>query len=61
MCNESVAYQLTGYKFNCITPFALKTKMTILFSHEITKLKPEFFFCGGGGLDVKLSKGLSSF
>ena len=33
----------------------LKPTIAVMSVNEILKLDPEFFFCGGGGLDVKLS------
>jgi len=59
--DESVAHELTGYGYNAITPFLMKTEIKVVLSKAITELKPRYFWMGGGEVDLKLGMSVEEF
>ena len=55
------SFELTGYDYNAVTPFCLKTNLTIILSDQITKLNPYCFWMGGGDVDLKIRIGIDEF
>lgn len=51
---EEVACELTGYVHNAVTPIGMKTDIPVILSDAIVKLRPDYFWLGGGEVDVKL-------
>ncbi|KAH9329719.1 hypothetical protein KI387_001827 [Taxus chinensis] len=51
---EEDAFVLSGYEHNAITPIGMKTNIPVILSDAIVKLKPDYFWIGGGEVDVKL-------
>ncbi|OAY75720.1 hypothetical protein ACMD2_09800 [Ananas comosus] len=49
---ESVA--LTGYVHNAVTCIGMKTNIPVILDEAIAKLEPNFFWLGGGEVDLKL-------
>lgn len=58
---EAVATELTGYEHNAVTPISMKTKIPVLISEAILRLQPDFFWLGGGEVDLKLGIKTSAF
>ena len=50
-----VSYNLTGYRHNAVTPFALTHPMPLIISQPIITLQPNYFYLGGGAIDLKIS------
>lgn len=61
LADEEIANQLTGYGYNAVTPFLMKTELPILLSKEILHLNPEYLFLGGGEVDLKLGISVNEF
>lgn len=55
---EEVAYELTGYRYNSLTPYLMNAKIPLIISDKITKLPGRFFWIGGGHVDIKLRLGI---
>ena len=51
--------ELTGYQFNSVAPFGMKTPMPFVLSEGIAKL--DQVWLGGGHVDVKLSIDVAEF
>ncbi|GLJ15524.1 hypothetical protein SUGI_0254970 [Cryptomeria japonica] len=51
---EEDAFVLSGYEHNAITPIGMKTDIPVILSDAIVKLKPDYFWLGGGEVDLKL-------
>ena len=58
---ETQAQELTGYGHNAVTPVGMSTPLPILLSHHIADLHPNFFWMGGGEVDLKLGMFVSDF
>lgn len=52
---------LTGFEHNAVTPVGMKTKIPVILSDAIVRLIPEFFWMGGGEVDLKLGMSVSDF
>ena len=67
--NEQAAYELTGYKYNAITPFYIKADeekmfeqpIPIILAEEITSLEPAYFWFGGGRIESKIGISVRDF
>lgn len=59
--SPQVSDQLSGYLHNAVTPVGLATPLPIIMSHKIAALKPDFFFLGGGEVDLKVGFKASEF
>jgi prolyl-tRNA editing enzyme YbaK/EbsC (Cys-tRNA(Pro) deacylase) len=58
---EETAVELSGYEFNGITPFLMKTSMPVILSDRIVDLSPAYLWFGGGELDLKLGVSVEEF
>lgn len=61
LADEDVAKELTGYGYNAITPFLMKTNIPIIISKSLTELTPKFFWMGGGEVELKLGMSIDEF
>ncbi|KAK7265917.1 hypothetical protein RJT34_33542 [Clitoria ternatea] len=51
---EETSTELTGYGHNAVTCFGMKTDIPVILDEAIVKLTPDFFWLGGGEVDLKL-------
>ncbi|KAF3795244.1 hypothetical protein EJ110_NYTH05120 [Nymphaea thermarum] len=58
---EEESAKLTGYEHNAVTPLGMKTDIPVILDEAITKLNPDFFWLGGGEVDLKLGIRTSQF
>lgn len=58
---EEISLELTGYGHNAVTCIGMKTDIPIILDEAIVKLTPEFFWLGGGEVDLKLGIRTSEF
>uniref|UniRef100_A0A0G4GQT2 YbaK/aminoacyl-tRNA synthetase-associated domain-containing protein n=1 Tax=Chromera velia CCMP2878 TaxID=1169474 RepID=A0A0G4GQT2_9ALVE len=58
---EEMSAELTGFKYNAVTPFLMRTPIPVLLSHHITRLDPPVIWLGGGEVDLKLGISLDDF
>ncbi|WOG86269.1 hypothetical protein DCAR_0205470 [Daucus carota subsp. sativus] len=58
---EEVSEMLTGYVRNGVTCIGMKTDIPIILDEAIVKLDPDFFWMGGGDIDLKLGIRTSEF
>lgn len=58
---EDEAYRLTGFSHNAVTPVGTRTPLPIILSNAIPKLQPQFFWLGGGEVDLKLGINTQQF
>jgi Uncharacterized conserved protein len=61
LAEENVAKELTGYGYNAITPFLMKNNIVVLLSDSILQLNPQYFWMGGGEVDLKLGMSVEEF
>jgi prolyl-tRNA editing enzyme YbaK/EbsC (Cys-tRNA(Pro) deacylase) len=59
--DESVAHELTGYGYNAITPFLMKTEIPVVLSKSICELQPKYFWMGGGEVELKIGMSVEEF
>jgi len=58
---EDVNTELTGFTHNAVAPVGCAVKIPMIVSHKIASLDPEFFWLGGGEVDLKLGFNWSDF
>jgi len=58
---EEVNTALTGFEHNAVAPVGCAVKIPMIVSHRIASLQPEFFWLGGGEVDLKLGLSWSEF
>ncbi|CAN1185937.1 hypothetical protein LINPERHAP2_LOCUS37859 [Linum perenne] len=58
---EETSYQLTGFEHNAVTCIGMKTDIPVILDEAIVKLDPDFFWLGGGEVDLKLGIRTSEF
>ncbi|XP_075517953.1 uncharacterized protein LOC142552176 isoform X2 [Primulina tabacum] len=58
---EAASAKLTGYEHNGVTCIGMKTDIPVILDEAIVKLKPDFFWLGGGEIDLKLGIRTSQF
>ncbi|PON40628.1 LOW QUALITY PROTEIN: YbaK/aminoacyl-tRNA synthetase-associated domain containing protein, partial [Parasponia andersonii] len=58
---EETSVKLTGYEHNAVTCIGMKTDIPVILDEAITKLNPDFFWLGGGDVDLKLGIRTSDF
>lgn len=58
---EEISAKLTGYVHNGVTCLGMKTDIPVILDEAITKLNPDFFWLGGGEIDLKLGIRTSEF
>ncbi|KAH7549601.1 hypothetical protein JRO89_XS13G0055000 [Xanthoceras sorbifolium] len=51
---EETSISLTGYEHNAVTCIGMKTDIPVILDEAIVKLNPDFFWLGGGEIDLKL-------
>lgn len=51
---EAVSDQLSGFSHNAVTPIGMASEVPIILSHRIVDLSPDFFWMGGGEVDLKV-------
>ena len=62
LAEEAEALELSGYKYNAITPFFMKSnQIPIILSEEIAKLEPAYLWFSGGMIDVKMGVSVADF
>ncbi|XP_010258976.1 PREDICTED: uncharacterized protein LOC104598550 [Nelumbo nucifera] len=58
---EDQSVKLTGYEHNGVTCIGMKTDIPVILDEAIVKLNPDFFWLGGGEVDLKLGIRTSQF
>ncbi|XP_040986946.1 uncharacterized protein LOC121234879 [Juglans microcarpa x Juglans regia] len=58
---EETSVELTGYEHNAVTCIGMKTEIPVILDEAIVKLHPDFFWLGGGEIDLKLGIRTSEF
>lgn len=58
---EEISAKLTGYVHNAVTCIGMKTDIPVILDEAIAKLNPDFFWLGGGEVDLKLGVRTSQF
>ncbi|KAI3974260.1 hypothetical protein MKX01_030929 [Papaver californicum] len=58
---ELESLKLTGYEHNGVTCVAMKTDIPVILDEAITRLDPDFFWLGGGEIELKLGIKTSEF
>ncbi|ESQ55792.1 hypothetical protein EUTSA_v10026162mg [Eutrema salsugineum] len=58
---EETSNKLTGFERNAVTCVGMKTNIPVILDEAITKLRPNFFWLGGGEIDLKLGVRTSEF
>ncbi|KZV45333.1 hypothetical protein F511_04071 [Dorcoceras hygrometricum] len=58
---EETSAMLTGYEHNGVTCIGMKTDIPVILDEAIVKLEPDFFWLGGGEIDLKLGIRTSQF
>ncbi|XP_030948738.1 uncharacterized protein LOC115972553 [Quercus lobata] len=58
---EETSVKLTGFEHNAVTCIGMKTDIPVILDEAIVKLHPDFFWLGGGEVDLKLGIRTSEF
>ncbi|KAL4027012.1 hypothetical protein IC575_015463 [Cucumis melo] len=58
---EETSVKLTGYEHNGVTCIGMKTDIPVILDEAIVKLNPDYFWLGGGEIDLKLGIRTSEF
>ncbi|XP_038976746.1 uncharacterized protein LOC103705207 [Phoenix dactylifera] len=58
---EEESLELTGYVHNAVTCIGMETDIPVILDEAIAKLDPDFFWLGGGEVDLKLGIRTSQF
>ncbi|KAK6947595.1 YbaK/aminoacyl-tRNA synthetase-associated domain [Dillenia turbinata] len=58
---EDLSANLTGYEHNGVTCIGMRTEIPVILDEAIVKLDPDFFWLGGGEIDLKLGIRTSQF
>ncbi|XP_009123017.1 uncharacterized protein LOC103847690 [Brassica rapa] len=58
---EETSIELTGFEHNAVTCVGMKTSIPVILDEAIAKLRPDFFWLGGGEIDLKLGVRTSEF
>ncbi|KAK3429018.1 hypothetical protein EUGRSUZ_E00435 [Eucalyptus grandis] len=58
---EETSLMLTGFEHNAVTCIGMKTEIPVILDEAIVKLNPDFFWLGGGEVDLKLGIRTSQF
>ncbi len=62
LSKDELAFDMSGYYFNCITPYLMKcVDMEILFPITLTKIYPYYFWLGGGEIELKVGLSVQDF
>ncbi|KAJ4956116.1 hypothetical protein NE237_012899 [Protea cynaroides] len=58
---EDQSAKLSGYEHNAVTCVGMKTDIPVILDEAIVKLNPDFFWLGGGEVELKLGIRTSQF
>lgn len=58
---EEISNNLTGFEHNAVTCIGMKTEIPVILDEAIVKLNPDYFWLGGGEVDLKLGIRTSEF
>ena len=59
---KDVAYDMTGFTFNSIGPYLMKSKdLLIIFPSKLYSIYPQYFYLGGGELELKVGMCIDDF
>ncbi|KAI3756541.1 hypothetical protein L1987_56362 [Smallanthus sonchifolius] len=58
---EDISHKLTGFEHNGVTCVGMKTDIPVILDEAIVKLHPDYFWLGGGEIDLKLGIRTSEF
>ena len=62
LCDNDLAFEMTGFTFNAIGPYLMKCKdLMILFPKSLYDVYPEYFFLGGGEYELKVGLTIDDF
>jgi hypothetical protein len=62
LCDNDLAFKMTGFTFNAIGPYLMKCKdLMILFPKSLYDVYPEYFFLGGGEYELKVGLTIDDF
>ncbi|XP_009606748.1 uncharacterized protein LOC107803140 isoform X1 [Nicotiana tabacum] len=61
LATEETSVKLTGYEHNAVTCIGMRTNIPVILDEAITKLNPDFFWFGGGEIDLKMGIRTSEF
>ena len=62
MADEQRAFELSGFEHNAIAPFGFANgNLPIIMAKDIVDLNPDWFWLGGGSVDLKLGFKVSEF
>ncbi|KAL2926458.1 3-ketodihydrosphingosine reductase TSC10 [Bienertia sinuspersici] len=58
---EEISNNLTGFEHNAVTCIGMKTNIPVILDEAIMKLSPDFFWLGGGEVNLKMGIRTSEF
>lgn len=61
LASDEVGQQLSGFGHNAVSPIGCKERLPIIIASTITQLEPDFFWMGGGEVDLKLGMRAKDF
>ena len=62
VAKKEVAYEMTGFSFNSIGPYLMKSEdLLIIFPSKLYEIYPQYFYLGGGELELKVGVNIDDF
>ena len=62
VAKKEVAYDMTGFSFNSIGPYLMKSEdLFIIFPSKLYDIYPQYFYLGGGELELKVGVCIDDF
>ena len=62
VAKKEVAYEMTGFSFNSIGPYLMKSEdLLIIFPSQLYNIYPQYFYLGGGELELKVGVCIDDF
>ena len=62
VAKKEVAYEMTGFSFNSIGPYLMKSEdLLIIFPSKLYEIYPQYFYLGGGELELKVGICIDDF
>ena len=62
VAKKEVAYEMTGFSFNSIGPYLMKSEdLLIIFPSKLYDIYPQYFYLGGGELELKVGVCIDDF
>ena len=62
VAKKEVAYEMTGFSFNSIGPYLMKSEdLLIIFPSKLYEIYPNYFYLGGGELELKVGVCIDDF